>query len=87
MVAGVLFLPDDPPAETIGRKLLRVNLSDLAAMGAAPLGYLMTCGFPPPARRPVDRSLPRAWLPTSWNSGSPCWAADTVATPGPATSP
>ena len=30
MVAGVHFLPDDPP-ETIGRKLLRVNLSDLAA--------------------------------------------------------
>ena len=44
MVAGVHFLPEDPP-ETIGRKLLRVNLSDLAAMGAAPLGYLMTCGF------------------------------------------
>src|SRR6476620_3207022 len=41
MVEGVHFLPDDPP-ETIGRKLLRVNLSDLAAMGAAPLGYLMT---------------------------------------------
>ena len=33
MVAGVHFLPGDPP-ETIGRKLLRVNLSDLAAMGA-----------------------------------------------------
>ena len=41
MVAGVHFLPDDPPG-TIGRKLLRVNLSDLAAMGAAPLAYLMT---------------------------------------------
>src|SRR4051795_10138340 len=45
MVAGVHFLPGDPP-ETIGRKLLRVNLSDLAAMGAAPLGYLMTTAFP-----------------------------------------
>ena len=45
MVEGVHFLPDDP-AETIGRKLLRVNLSDLAAMGAAPLGYLMTTAFP-----------------------------------------
>jgi thiamine-monophosphate kinase len=40
MVAGVHFLPDDPPA-LIARKLLRVNLSDLAAMGAAPLGYLL----------------------------------------------
>ena len=41
MVAGVHFLPDDPP-DLIGRKLLRVNLSDLAAKGAVPLGYLMT---------------------------------------------
>jgi thiamine-monophosphate kinase len=40
MVAGVHFLPDDPPGD-VARKLLRVNLSDLAAMGAAPLGYLL----------------------------------------------
>ena len=45
MVQGVHFLPDDPP-ETVGRKLLRVNLSDLAAMGAAPLGYLLTLAMP-----------------------------------------
>ncbi len=45
MVAGVHFLPDDPPG-LIGRKLLRVNLSDLAAMGAAPFGYLMTVSAP-----------------------------------------
>ncbi len=37
MVSGVHFLPGVPP-ETIGRKLLRVNLSDLAAMGARPRG-------------------------------------------------
>ena len=46
MVAGVHFLDDDPP-RTIGAKLLRVNLSDLAAMGAVPLGYLMTLSIPP----------------------------------------
>jgi thiamine-monophosphate kinase len=45
IVQGVHFLPDDPP-ETIGRKLLRVNLSDLAAMGAVPLHYLMTVSAP-----------------------------------------
>ncbi len=45
MVQGVHFLPDDPP-ETVGRKLLRVNLSDLAAMGARPLGYLLTLALP-----------------------------------------
>ena len=46
MVAGIHFLPDDPP-ESVGRKLLRVNLSDLAAMGARPLGYLTTLALPP----------------------------------------
>lgn len=45
MVAGVHFLPDDP-ADTVGQKLLRVNLSDLAAMGAVPLAYLMTVSAP-----------------------------------------
>ncbi|GAB5471853.1 MAG: thiamine-phosphate kinase [Rhodospirillales bacterium] len=53
MIAGVHFLPDDPP-ETVGRKLLRVNLSDLAAMGAAPLGYLLTCAWP--------RDVEEAWI-------------------------
>ena len=40
MVAGVHFLADDPAGQ-IAQKLLRVNLSDLAAMGAAPIGYLL----------------------------------------------
>lgn len=35
MVSGVHFLPDDDP-EGLGHKLAAVNLSDLAAMGAAP---------------------------------------------------
>jgi thiamine-monophosphate kinase len=45
MVGGVHFLPDDPP-DLVGCKLLRVNLSDLAAKGAVPLGYLMTVCAP-----------------------------------------
>ncbi len=45
LVEGVHFLPDDPPA-MIAQKLLRVNLSDLAAMGATPFGYLMTMSLP-----------------------------------------
>jgi thiamine-monophosphate kinase len=45
IVAGVHFFPDDPP-ETIGRKALRVNLSDLAAKGAKPAGFLMSLGLP-----------------------------------------
>ena len=41
LTEGVHFLPDDPPGD-IARKMLRCNLSDLAAMGARPIGYLMT---------------------------------------------
>ncbi|PZW49040.1 thiamine-phosphate kinase [Humitalea rosea] len=84
MVAGVHFLPDDP-AETIGRKLLRVNLSDLAAMGAVPLGYLMTTAFP--------RDIDDAWIAAfagglaldQQEFGLDLLGGDTVATPGPMT--
>jgi thiamine-monophosphate kinase len=38
-------LPDDPP-DLVARKLLRVNLSDLAAMGARPLHYVLTTALP-----------------------------------------
>ena len=40
MVAGVHFLENEPPA-TIARRLLRVNLSDIAAMAAEPVGYFL----------------------------------------------
>ena len=45
LVAGVHFLDDDPP-ELLGRKLLRVNLSDLAAMGAAAKAYALGLALP-----------------------------------------
>src|SRR5258708_25212294 len=45
IVAGVHFLPDDPP-DLVARKLLRVNLSDLAAMGARPRHYLLATALP-----------------------------------------
>jgi thiamine-monophosphate kinase len=45
LVEGVHFLPGDPP-ELIARKLLRRNLSDLAAMGATPRAYLVTSALP-----------------------------------------
>jgi thiamine-monophosphate kinase len=41
IVEGVHFFPTDPPRQ-IAQKLLRVNLSDLAAKGAEPVGYLLT---------------------------------------------
>jgi thiamine-monophosphate kinase len=45
IVAGVHYLPEDPP-HLVAKKLLRVNLSDLAAMGARPLHYLLTTALP-----------------------------------------
>jgi thiamine-monophosphate kinase len=45
MVEGVHFLPDDPP-DLIARKLLRVNLSDLAAKRARPFGYFLNTTWP-----------------------------------------
>jgi thiamine-monophosphate kinase len=40
LVEGVHYLPRDPP-EDVAWKLLAVNLSDLAAKGATPVGVLM----------------------------------------------
>jgi thiamine-monophosphate kinase len=42
IVEGVHFLPDDP-LDTVAQKLLRVNLSDLAAKGAEAFGYMLAC--------------------------------------------
>lgn len=43
IVAGVHFLPDDPPAD-VAWKLVATNLSDLAAKGAVPVGVML--GYP-----------------------------------------
>jgi len=45
IVGGVHFFPDDP-ADLVAKKALRVNLSDLAAKGARPLGFLLTLALP-----------------------------------------
>jgi thiamine-monophosphate kinase len=84
MVAGVHFLPDEAP-ENIARKLLRVNLSDIAAMGATPLYYLLTLSAP--------RGLPDAWFACFARGLAADQArynvillgGDTTSTPGPVT--
>ena len=53
IVENVHFLPDDPP-DQVAQKLLRVNLSDIAAKGAEPVGYLLVTALP--------RSRDDAWL-------------------------
>jgi thiamine-monophosphate kinase len=81
IVEGVHFLADDPP-DTIARKALRVNLSDLAAKGAIPAGFVLTLAL----RAPDD-----AWLEPFARGlgedadlfGCPLLGGDTVSTPGP----
>lgn len=53
LVAGVHFFADDPPA-SIARKALRVNLSDLAAKGAVPAGFLLALALP--------KGVDEAWI-------------------------
>ena len=81
IVEGVHFLPDDPP-DTVARKALRVNLSDLAAKGATPAGFVLTLAL---------RHADEAWLkPFAAALGEdaaqfacPLLGGDTVSTPGP----
>jgi thiamine-monophosphate kinase len=81
VIEGVHFLPDDPP-DTIARKALRVNLSDLAAKGATPAGFVLTLAL---------RGADEAWLKPFAQALSddavqfncPLLGGDTVSTPGP----
>ena len=81
IVEGVHFLPDDPPG-TIARKALRVNLSDLAAKGAAAAGFVLTLAL----REAKDGWLApfaRALGEDASAFGCPVLGGDTVSTPGP----
>jgi thiamine-monophosphate kinase len=84
VVAGVHFIGDEPPG-LIARKALRVNLSDLAAKGARPIGYTLAAVLP--------ATIDDAWLAAfaaglaadQAEFGVPLIGGDTVATPGPLT--
>ncbi|HEX7776833.1 MAG TPA: thiamine-phosphate kinase [Parvibaculum sp.] len=84
LVEGVHFLPGDP-AESVARKLLRVNLSDLAAKGASPRGYLLTAAWR--ADTPIDwiRGFAGGLAADQRDFGLSLWGGDTVSTPGPLT--
>jgi thiamine-monophosphate kinase len=81
IVEGVHFLPDDPP-DSVARKALRVNLSDLAAKGATPAGFVLTLAL---------RAADETWLmpfarglgEDAASFGCPLLGGDTVSTPGP----
>ena len=84
MVAGVHFLPDDPPAQ-IAQKLLRVNLSDLAAMGAAPLGYLLALARAKDTTEDWLAAFCGGLAADQQEFGIGLLGGDTVSTPGPLT--
>jgi thiamine-monophosphate kinase len=81
-VAGAHFFEDDP-ADTIAKKALRVNLSDLAAKGAEPVGALLAISFP--------QGIDESWIANfARGLGEDCVAfacpllgGDTTKTPGP----
>lgn len=84
LVAGVHFFADDPPA-SIARKALRVNLSDLAAKGAAPLGFLLSLALPPDWTETWLAAFAGALGADGAAYGCPLVGGDTVRTPGPLT--
>ncbi len=82
VIAGVHFFADDP-ADAVARKVLRMNLSDLAAKGATPAGFLMSVALP--------ANIDEAWLAAyaaglgddAKRYGCPLLGGDTDCTPGP----
>ena len=84
VVEGVHFLPDDP-LETVAQKLLRVNLSDLAAKGAEPFGYLLTCAWSPRCGWPERMAFAEGLRTDQKAFGIALMGGDTVSTPGPVT--
>jgi thiamine-monophosphate kinase len=82
VIAGVHFFPDDPP-ETIGRKALRMNLSDLAAKGAQPMGFLLALALPASIEEAWVAAFARGLGEDARDYGCPLFGGDTDHTPGP----
>lgn len=80
---GVHYLPDDPP-ELIARKVLRVNLSDLAAKGAVPRWYLLTAAFRADHDDPWIAAFVRGLARDQAEFDVRLVGGDTIAAPGPA---
>jgi thiamine-monophosphate kinase len=83
IIEGVHFLPTDP-LDTVARKLLRVNLSDLAAKGAEPFGYLLACHWSERCGWPERMTFVDGLRADQKTFGVALLGGDTVVTPGPA---
>jgi len=84
LVEGVHFLASDPPA-LVARKLLRVNLSDLAAKGAEPYAYLLATAWPPGFAWAERQAFAEGLRADGETFGLTLLGGDTVSTPGPLT--
>lgn len=84
LVAGQHFFAEDPP-ESIARKAMRVNLSDLAAKGAEPLGVLLAFAIPTDTTPEALDAFARGIGGDARLYGAPLLGGDTVKTPGPFT--
>lgn len=77
LAAGVHYLPSDPPAD-IAWKLLAVNLSDLAAMGAAPAGVLLGLALSAAEDDDWRRAFTQGLGQALDHFGVALWGGDTV---------
>ncbi len=84
IVAGVHFLPGDPP-ETIAHKALAVNLSDLAAKGAKPYVYLLALALPDEPAAAWLEAFASGLRQLQEQAGICLVGGDTTRTPGPLT--
>ncbi len=78
IVEGVHFLPTDPPGD-VAWKLVAVNLSDLAAKGAVPIGVL--AGYTLSGSPGWDAAFLRGLGEALRAFGSPLLGGDTVSVP------
>ena len=84
IVEGVHFLPSDP-LDLVARKLLRVNLSDLAAKAAEPYAWFLAVSWPPRCGWAEREAFARGLASDQDAFGLSLLGGDTTATPGPLT--
>ncbi|MCG8506107.1 MAG: thiamine-phosphate kinase [Sphingomonadales bacterium] len=84
LAAGTHFLPDDQP-DVVAARSLGANLSDLAAMGAAPRGYFLTLSIPPDIEPGWLRLLAGRLLADQTRYGLALFGGDTITGAGPLT--
>jgi thiamine-monophosphate kinase len=84
LAEGVHFLADEAP-EDIAWKALAVNVSDLAAKAATPLGYLLALSFPEPPTHGFMRRFAAGLADAQRAFGMRLLGGDTDRRPGPMT--